>query len=550
MRRFTPSLSALIAMAAAFLVLFTNATFFGNTTRALGSNWNWVHVASVGLFLYFALLLLLAMVCSQRTVKPVLVLLFMISAVTAYFMDSYHVIIDGDMVANAMATDGAETRDLLTPRLFAYVALLGILPSILIARLRVRRQSPGRSMLARVTLAGGALLGMAALVAASSAFYASFIREHKELRYYSNPVSPLYGLYRYTAPRVRGAPEPLRPIGTDAVTSKQDVDRELIVMVVGETARADRFAINGYERPTNPMLEQENVVSFTHVTSCGTSTVVSLPCMFALGGREDDDGGADGPMENALDVLAHAGVTVLWRDNNSDSKGVSKRVRTEDFRSKALNPMCDIECRDEGMLADLQDYIDQHPEGDLLIVLHQMGSHGPAYYKRYPAAFRQFTPTCDTAELENCTREEINNSYDNTILYTDYFLSRVINLLRTNDERFDAAMFYVSDHGESLGESGMYLHGAPYFIAPKAQTHVPMILWFGDHYDDASLAAMGGLRHAPLSHDFVFHTLLGFFEIDSRVYQPGRDLLQKSRVLAGSENQVLLQPDAVSRGPG
>lgn len=550
MRRFAPSLSALIAMAAAFLLLFTNAAFFGNMIRALGGDRDWLHVASVGLFLYFALLLLLAMVCSRRTVKPVLVLLFMVSAVTAYFMDSYNVIIDGDMVANAMATDSAETRDLLTPRLFAYVALLGLLPSILVARMRVRRQSLGRSIFARFRLAGGALLGMVALVAASSAFYASFIREHKPLRYYTNPVTPLYGLYRYAAPRARGEPEPLIAIGTDAVTSAQDVDRELIVMVVGETARADRFAINGYERPTNPMLEQENVVSFTHVTSCGTSTVVSLPCMFALGGREDYDGGADGLVENALDVLAHAGVTVLWRDNNSDSKGVSERVQTEDFRSKALNPVCDIECRDEGMLADLQDYIDQHPEGDLLIVLHQMGSHGPAYYKRYPAAFRQFTPTCDTAELENCTREEINNSYDNTILYTDYFLSRVINLLRTNDERFDTAMFYVSDHGESLGESGMYLHGAPYFIAPEAQTHVPMIMWFGDHYDDASLAAMGGLRNASLSHDFVFHTLLGFFEIDSQVYQPDRDLLQQSRVLAGRAIHVSLRPDAASRGPG
>jgi lipid A ethanolaminephosphotransferase len=189
------------------------------------------------------------------------------------------------------------------------------------------------------------------------------------------------------------------------------------------------------------------------------------------------------------------------------------------------------------MLVGLQDYIDRHPAGDILIVLHQMGSHGPAYFKRYPAEFRAFTPTCETNQLDSCTQEEISNTYDNTILYTDYFLSRVIDLLRANDGGFETALLYVSDHGESLGESGVYLHGLPYLIAPDAQIRVPLVAWFGRNYDDVDRAALRQLRDRPLSHDNIFHTMLGLFEAGSEVYDPKQDLLQLARDVAGTARE-------------
>jgi lipid A ethanolaminephosphotransferase len=252
--------------------------------------------------------------------------------------------------------------------------------------------------------------------------------------------------------------------------------------------------------------------------------------MFSALGAENYDGDKARTTENALDVLHVAGVNVLWRDNNSSSKNVSDRLPTEDFRTPSTNTICDDECRDVGMLVGLQDYINSHPEGDILIVLHQMGNHGPAYYKRYPKSFEKFTPACQTNELSECSIEEIGNAYDNAILYTDYFLSKVIALLKQNDDKFETVMMYASDHGESLGENGMYLHGMPNFVAPKAQRQVPMIFWLGANYDDVPFEALAAKRDMPLNHDIIFHSLLSVMEVESAVYNKELDILHSNGV--------------------
>jgi len=204
-------------------------------------------------------------------------------------------------------------------------------------------------------------------------------------------------------------------------------------------------------------------------------------------------------------------------------------VQYEDFRSPKINPVCDTECRDEGMLAGLQQYIDLHPRGDILIVLHQMGNHGPAYYKRYPPAFEKFKPACKESDLSRCSREEIVNAYDNAILYTDHFLAKAIELLKKNDSRFETALFYVSDHGESLGENGIYLHGMPKSIAPEAQLHVPAVMWFGRNFHAVTPSALREKSKMRFSHDNVFHTILGFFEIESETYRPLKDILNEAK---------------------
>jgi lipid A ethanolaminephosphotransferase len=291
-----------------------------------------------------------------------------------------------------------------------------------------------------------------------------------------------------------------------------DKQQKLVILVVGETVRSDHMSLNGYQRDTNPELSrQQRLISYSDISSCGTSTAISVPCMFAYAGHDDFSPDEAQHTENVLDILNRAGVNVLWRDNNSDSKGVASRITYEDYKSPSLNTVCDTECRDVGMLVGLQQYIDSHP-GDKLIVLHQMGSHGPAYFKRYPQEFERFKPACRSAELSECSDEEITNAYDNSILYTDYFLSKVIDFLKKNTPEYQAAMFYISDHGESLGENGIYLHGLPYLIAPDAQTKVPLIAWIGetsaiDH--EKTLA----LKTAPNSHDALFVTLLQTFEV-------------------------------------
>ena len=242
--------------------------------------------------------------------------------------------------------------------------------------------------------------------------------------------------------------------------------------------------------------------------------------------------------------MKRAGVSILWRDNNSSSKHVADRVEYEVYLTNKTNPVCDVECRDEGMLSGLQDYIDRHPLGDILIVLHQMGNHGPAYYKRYPPAFEKFTPVCKTNDLGACSREEIVNAYDNAILYTDFFLSKVVELLKQNDDRFETAMLYVSDHGESLGENGLYLHGLPYFLAPDAQKHVPFVMWFGHNFDPQSLSSIQAKRIEQLSHDNIFSTLLGLFELQTAAYNPNMDILDHSNPAHSSKGSLL---ESVSR---
>ena len=307
----------------------------------------------------------------------------------------------------------------------------------------------------------------------------------------------------------------------------------MIILVIGETARADRFSLNGYSKETNPLLKKEDLVSFTNMSSCGTSTAHSVPCMFSIFPKDDYSYKKGASTKNVLDVLKNTqDVAILWRDNNSDSKGVALRVDYEDYRSPNKNTICnEDECRDEGMLVGLEDYIEKNKDKDILIVLHQMGNHGPAYYKRYPKEFEKFTPVCKTNQLQNCTKEEISNAYDNAILYTDYFLSKTINFLKKYSNTHETAMLYVSDHGESLGENGIYLHGMPYAIAPKEQTHVASVIWLGEgqmeyEYDRSKIKAN---KDKEYSHDNLFDTLLGMFEVETEVYKKELNILNDAR---------------------
>jgi len=522
--------NTLVVAAAAFLTLAANGAYFRNLATIGGHGLGESIV--LGALLFLTLVMLFGVGAFRWMLKPWFTFLFLVAAGSAAFMDAFNVVIDRQMLANAMLTDTREVTDLLTWRVGAYTLLIGVLPSVVLWRgVRVAWRSPGRELLLRTGLLGAGLAALVATALSAAPLVSSFVREQKPLRYYANPVAPLYAAWGYARSDAAPAPDgPLEAIANHTEISHEDIDRELIIMVVGETVRADHFSLNGYERDTNPELSTLGVISFADVDACGTSTAVSLPCMFSV--REGDafDAREERSRENVLDLLGQAGVNLLWRDNNSSSKGVAERIDSEDYRTPEHNVTCDAECRDAGMLEGLQAYVDGQAKGDILIILHQMGSHGPAYFKRYPPEFRRFTPTCDTSQLDDCTLDAIVNSYDNSILYTDWFLAQAIDLLRRNDDRFETALMYVGDHGESLGEHGLFLHGAPMWLAPESQTRVPMIFWFGRHYDDVDPAAFARLTDRRFSHDNVFHTLLGLFEIESDAYRADLDLLQLSRM--------------------
>ncbi|MEA9355985.1 phosphoethanolamine--lipid A transferase [Bacteriovorax sp. PP10] len=469
--------------------------------------------------------------------KRFFLVIFFLAMAAAYVMDSYGVVIDDTMLLNIVRTDAKESLDLITYKLLFYTIFLLIMPTILIYKTKIEEQSFKEDVIIRLKTLSISLILVFVMLVANGKFYASFFREQKPLRYYTNPTYWIYSMGKFGSSLFKNPNKVLQALARESVISAHDLDRDLVILVVGETARRDRFSLNGHKNETNPLLKKEDAISFTNVTSCGTSTAISVPCMFSHFGRTKFSADEANSTENLLDVLSHTkDVSILWRDNNSDSKGVASRVQYEDYKSAATNSICDPECRDEGMLVGLQDYIDKTKEKDILIVLHQMGNHGPAYYKRYPKKFEIFTPVCQTSELEKCTNEEIGNAYDNAILYTDFFLSKVISLLKDNSVKFSTSMFYISDHGESLGENGIYLHGLPYMMAPDVQKEVAMIMWFGGKMAiETDYVSLKKILNAPYSHDNVFHTVLGMMEVESSAYKPELDILHGIHVQPRAE---------------
>ena len=521
--------SKLIIITALFLFLFGNISFISNVIKIYPINLeNSIFLLSLIILFVCVNVILFSLACFKRSTKPVLIIVLLASSLAAYFMDTYQVIIDDSMIDNIVKTDANEALDLFSFKQLFYFMLLGVLPSVFVYKVKVLELPVKKAIFSHIILFASALLISAVVILSLSNFYASFFREHKPLRFYANPSYYIYSSIKYVNDFFKASSEPLKQIGLDAFIPPSDEHRELIIFVVGETARADHFSLNGYHKETNPLLKKEDVISFDNVWSCGTSTAHSVPCMFSIYGRSDFNKSKGQNTENSLDVLKRAGVNVIWLDNNSSSKGVANRVPYQSYKSLDVNSICDIECRDEGMLTNLQTYIDSHPTGDIFIVLHQMGNHGPAYYKRYPKQFEKFIPACQTNQLEQCTSEEISNAYDNALLYTDYFLSQTIKLLKRNDNKFEAALFYISDHGESLGENNLYLHGLPYMIAPDEQIHVPMIMWFGNSFDkeDINFEQLKKNSHQKLSHDNLFHTILGLMEIKSDIYDENMDIIE------------------------
>lgn len=491
---------------------------------------------SLALFFTSLTAIFFLIICQQKATRWILALFLIIAAQSAYYMDHFKVIIDTVMIDNVMETNRAEFSSLVTLSLIARTILFGVIPAWLVIRFcpkPIDFKTEFKSRLRTILLF---LLALVVLVIPFAADYTSFIREHKITRLYANPTYSVYSAIKYGEQQltISANHQPLIHIANDGkIVDKSSDKKELIIMVVGETARADRFSLNGYKRDTNPLLSKQDVVSLRNVTSCGTSTSVSVPCMFSSLGRKNYDKEKALAQENALDVLAKNGIEVLWRDNNSDSKGVATRIPYEDFKTPTLNPVCQGECRDIGMLSGLDEYIQKHIDKDIFIVLHQMGNHGPEYYRRYPKVFERFKPACQSGELRDCTPQEIDNAYDNAILYTDYFLSEVIQLLKKYDSNHETAMLYLADHGESLGEHGLYLHAAPYLIAPKEQTRVPAIVWVGENFD-YQLKDIKFYKKYPLSHDDLFCTLLAAYEVDTHTCKYEHQMLSHNKNLKTS----------------
>ena len=540
MRSFKFGPGALAGGVALFFVLAFNSTLWGHILKIVKPQnlTDWLFLASFFVFQAATYFFVLRVFSFPFVLKPVAAILIIVAAATAHFMAEYGAVIDLNMIRNILQTDPAEARDLINWGTIVHVLGYGILPALAVILAPIAWPAWKPLLRANVAGAAGALALVGGSVALFSGAYFSILREQHEVELSFTPANVVMAVGKLAIRTMREYSGPIASLGVDAhieLAASPPARPRVTVVVVGETARAANFSLLGYARETNPELKKiADLVPFPQVSSCGTDTAHSVPCMFSGLTREKYTRAAFQRRENLLDVVKHAGLDVTWIENQGGCKGVCARVPTVTLTKLTDPRFCvDGECHDEILLDGLEQRIAAMSKGGVL-VLHMMGSHGPAYYKRVPRQFARFQPTCQTSQFSKCTTEEIVNSYDNTILYTDHVLARLVDVLRKSSQSgFDTMMLYVSDHGESLGENGVYLHAMPYFIAPREQRHVPMVMWLSPGAEQSLAMKENCLRDLALdgqfSHDNLFHTVLGVHDIRTSVYDADLDMFRHCR---------------------
>lgn len=494
----------------------------GALVFALGG---WLFILTVTL----AFLLTLGLVFPGRGAKALSIAVLVAAAALGYFSIFYGTQFDRTMLLNMVQTHPAEAMELVHPRLLGWMALAGVLPALVVWRLPYRSRGLLRSTATALAVVAALCAATLVLVYAQYPRYAAATRNRNVTFDTVAPTNVVVAALRvaaseYNARKVRA------PRGLDARSGYFIARPRLLVFLLGETARAASHGLNGYLRETTPRMRAARGYYFADTEACGTATTISVPCIFSGLPRHEFSLLRGRDSETLVDVVARAGARVIWLDNDAGCKDVCGRSEYRDLTGSSDPRWCPepAECYDEMLLDGLDSRV-RAERRDTLVVLHLKGSHGPAYYKRYPPAFELFTPVCHSSDLAACDPASLRNAYDNSILYTDHVVGETIRLLERVSDRFATALLYVSDHGESLGESGLYLHGMPYAIAPPEQTLVPMYAWVSPQFramERWDVACMARQTHLKRSHDNVYATVLGFLEIESAEYKPALDVFE------------------------
>lgn len=492
--------------------------------------------ASVPLVLFCGWVIIFSLINIPFIRKPLMILLTLGCAGATYFMYTYGAVIDQNMMVNIFETNSQEATALVTPQMLLWIAVIGLIPSIVLMFVRIRSGKWWYTLLMRVAAILGALMVIILVASVFYKDYASLFRNNKAIVKMVTPANYVSAIAKYSKNRWFAGDQTLVRIGQDAHKGPvilAQKKKTVLVLVIGEASRADNYSLNGYGRETNPQLKKQGMINFPQASSCGTETAVSVPCMFSGMPRKKYDADLARHQEGLLDVLAHAGVNLLWRENDGGCKGACDRIPHTDMTQWKLDQFCkDKSCIDDVNLHRLDNVLDGLKQ-DSVLVIHLMGSHGPAYYQRYPEEYRQFTPTCDTNQIQDCDHQALMNTYDNTILYTDSVVSKTIDALKARQTTMNTALVYLSDHGESLGENGLYLHGTPYMLAPTQQTHIPFMFWLSPDYVNNFGVNEPCLRDqaakTAVSQDNLFSTVLGMMNVKSAVYQPQMDIMNTCR---------------------
>ncbi|WP_428617596.1 phosphoethanolamine transferase [Shewanella sp.] len=523
---------------ALFYVCVFNMPLFGIVKQGIETQAevNYLFVATIPLFLLLALSFIFSLFSVKYLLKPFFIGLTLISSCVFFAALQYGVVFDYGMIENMVQTNSAEALTYFNWSSGLNFALTGIVPALLIYKTRIVYKPLVKEVMHKLVFMAGMLAGITVIGFFYYQNYVAFGRNHDQMKRYIVPTYAIGSMVKYV--KVNYFQEPLvyKEQGLDAKNMTHDGNNKpnLVVVVVGETARARNYEYYGYDKPTNAYTKAYDMIAFQDTSSCGTATAVSLPCMFSSMDRTDYDARRAQTQDTVIDVLNHGGIALEWLDNDSGCKGVCDRVTHINIDFNSDPELCDgHNCYDQVLLNALDKELAKGITQDTMIVLHIIGSHGPTYYLRYPETHRKFVPDCQRSDIQNCSDEELKNTYDNTILYGDYIIAQVIARLEAHNEQADTALLYVSDHGESLGESGIYLHGTPYTFAPDEQIKVPLLAWISpdfavdNHLDKQCLsdyATKGGF-----SHDNLFSSLLGVMNVSSAVYRKEMDIFAQCR---------------------
>ncbi|MFM2477915.1 phosphoethanolamine transferase [Celerinatantimonas sp. MCCC 1A17872] len=496
-------------------------------------------VITIPIFFTLAFNLLFNVISWPYLTKPLFIVLVILSSFLSYAEYNYGVIFDRSMIRNLFETNSSEATSYFSSYVLLWVIILGVIPAVIIALIHIKHESILKFSLKKLLSMILSVVGILLIAYFYYQDYSSVIRNHKVLEKRVVPSAFLHNSYRYLRDAYFSEPIAYRKLGEDAHQSQQALlaateKPTIFVFLVGETARAQNYSFNGYARQTTPYTQNlKNRVVFKDFASCGTSTAVSVPCMFSQMNRTNFDRDHADRQDNALDILSRAKVDILWKDNDGGDKRVAQRVKLEELNTDVSLPHCNGHvCNDLALIEHLKDDI-QSMHGNRMILLHMIGSHGPTYFWRYPKAFAFYKPNCNQADIENCSVKEITNTYDNSLRFSDFVLKQTIDQLSALSSDYNVAVMYMSDHGESLGESGLFLHGTSYQFAPDFQKRVPMIMWFSDGFMSAKHLDLSCMRkqgsRGGFSQDYIFDSLLGIMDVKSKVYRPKQDLFAACR---------------------
>ncbi|QUX91585.1 phosphoethanolamine transferase [Marinomonas sp. A3A] len=487
---------------------------------------------SMPIFIFAITNILFNLISWPYIAKPIFIFLILTSSIVSYVIYNYGISVDYGMIQNTFETDIGEAKSYLSVHSIFWVTITGIIPSLVVAFVKIKKRVSIIKKLVSIFISILIILLIAFFYFKDLSYIG---RKNSELKEMIVPTYYLSSSYKYIRSTYFSIPVVYKKIGEDAkqISSNTSKKPTLFFFVLGETARSQNYQLNGYPRPTNEYTSKQNVISFKDVASCGTATAVSVPCMFSALTREEYQESIAKHQDNAIDILKRAGISLLWKENDGGDKDVADNITKTTLNREEISEFCNgNNCYDMALLENLDSDI-KNMQGNRIIFIHLMGSHGPNYFKRYPDNQKKFAPDCQRNDVENCSSESIINSYDNTIHYTDFVISKLIDKLKGVSDQYNTGLLYLSDHGESLGENGVFLHGLPYSFAPIYQRRVPLMLWMSDDFEKTKNIDQACLKNeaqnSSISQDYIFHSLLGIMDVTTSVYKPELDLYKKCR---------------------